>query len=143
VSIWEDLRPREAGKDVKEKLINNVVDVARSKFKELSMKSKSSRVVQAVLKHGTAAHRKLVLDECREHIVEMSLSSYGNHVVRKLISIASRDDLNGVSCTCTQTALPSLSSTAALYDKIRGVYYIGFALTDPSNPWLQLLARYY
>lgn len=102
--IWEDLRPRGASKDVKHKLIDKVIKVAKGKFKDLSVKSKASRVVQALLKHGTKQHKAVVWNECKDHIIELSMSLYGNHVVRKLISVAEREQLSGAIVTTLVTS---------------------------------------
>ena len=96
VSIWEDLRPRQASAEVKQKLVSDILKVGKGKLKELAVKSKSSRVIQALLKNGTTEQRQKIWSECKDHIVEISMSPYGNHVVRKFISIASKEQLSGV-----------------------------------------------
>lgn len=95
VSIWEDLRPRDASAADKAKLVAQVVAKGKGKFKELSMNHSSSRVVQAVLKHGTPAHRQIVLDDCREDLVSLARSPHGNFVVRKLVATADKQQLPG------------------------------------------------
>lgn len=100
VSIWEDLRPRDATPEDKAALIAQVVDKGKGKFKELSMNHSSSRVVQAVLKHGTPAHWQIVADDCKEDIVALARSPHGNFVVRKLIATADKKQLPGALRCC-------------------------------------------
>jgi pumilio homology domain family member 6 len=97
VSIWEDLRPRDATTELKQKLAADILAAGKGNLKELAVKSKSSRVIQAVLKHGTEQQRKQIWEECKAHMIEMSMSVHGNHVVRKFISIASKDQLAGAT----------------------------------------------
>lgn len=96
VSIWEDLRPRQASAEVKQKLVADILKAGKGKMKELAVKSKSSRVIQALLKNGTKEQKQKIWNECKEHIVEISMSVYGNHVIRKFISIASKEQLAGM-----------------------------------------------
>ena len=96
VSIWEDLRPRQASPEVKQKLVSDILKVGKGKLKELAVKSKSSRVIQALLKNGTKEQKQKIWNECKDHIIEISMSPYGNHVVRKFISIASKEQLSGM-----------------------------------------------
>ena len=96
VSIWEDLRPRQASAEVKQKLVSDILSVGKGKLKELAVKSKSSRVIQALLKNGTKEQKQKIWNECKDHIIEISMSVYGNHVVRKFISIASKEQLSGM-----------------------------------------------
>jgi hypothetical protein len=95
VSIWEDLRPRKASEEVKEKLIADILKVGKGKLKELAVKAKAARVIQAMLKHGTKEQQQQIWNECKDHIIEISMSVYGNHVIRKFISIASKEQLSG------------------------------------------------
>lgn len=112
LSIWEDLRPREASTDVKQELVGKILKAAKGKLKDLAVKSKASRVIQALLKHGTKQQKEVVWKECKDHIIELSMSVYGNHVVRKLISIADKEQLSGV--------LSSLQSTNVQLNLMRG-----------------------
>lgn len=96
VHIWEDLRPRDASSDAKRALVAQVVAKGKGSFKELALNHSAARVVQAVLKHGTPQDRHIVWADCKEHLVELSMSAYGNHVVRKLINTATKDELPGV-----------------------------------------------
>lgn len=98
VSMWEDLRPRQASTEVKQKLVSDILNVSKGKIKDLAVKSKASRVVQAMLKNGSKEQQQKIWNECKDHIIEISMSLYGNHVMRKLISIASKEQLSGVTC---------------------------------------------
>lgn len=100
LSIWEDLRPRDASTEVKQELVGKIIKAARGRLKDLAVKSKASRVIQALLKHGTKEQKDAVWNECKGHIIDLSMSPYGNHVVRKLISGADKEQLSGVpACT--------------------------------------------
>lgn len=95
LSIWEHLRPRDLSIELKHDLVDKIIKISQGRLKDLALKSKASRVVQAVLKHGTKQQKNNVWTECKDHILELSMSPYGNHVVRKLISIGDEQQLSG------------------------------------------------
>lgn len=100
LSIWEDLRPRNASTEVKQELVGKIIKAAKGRLKDLAVKSKASRVIQALLKHGTKQQKDAVWQECKDHIIYLAMSPYGNHVVRKFISGADKEQLSGVlACT--------------------------------------------
>lgn len=62
---------------------------------ELSNHHSASRVIQWCLKEGSPADRSQLLGEVKANIVELSKSKYGRHVVQKIISMASKEEVPG------------------------------------------------
>jgi hypothetical protein len=71
----------------------------RGKVPELANHPSASRVLQFVIKEGGAADRAAMMSEIQAHIVALSKSKYGRHLVQKLISVASKDEVPG-ACVC-------------------------------------------
>lgn len=65
---------------------------------ELANHHSASRVLQWCLREGSEADKARLLAEVRAHIVELSKSKYGRHVVQKVISLAKKEDVPGECC---------------------------------------------
>lgn len=62
---------------------------------ELANHHSASRVIQWCLKEASVADKKRLLDEIKTNIVPLSKSTYGRHVVQKVISNASKEEVPG------------------------------------------------
>ncbi len=67
----------------------------KGKLLELSSHHTASRVIQFCVKCGGDEERRVVMEEVKANIVELSRSKYGHFLVRKLISAAKKDEVPG------------------------------------------------
>ena len=99
VGYWERLRSKKsaAGKkmsaDERAKLVNAVFEASKGKVPELANNHKGSRVIQALLKHGTEAQKRSVYEECTPAVAELAKSLYGHFLVKKLIDETAKKDV--------------------------------------------------
>lgn len=68
---------------------------ARGKLHELASNHTASRVIQFCAKYGGPEERKAIVEEIRANIVDMSKSKYGRHLVKKLIAVATKEEVPG------------------------------------------------
>jgi len=99
VSLWEKLRPHDCKPEQREALVSRVLDTMKGQVVALSQNHSTSRVVQAVIKYGSAAHRKVLLDEMKPHLLELSKSPYGHFCVRKLVTSKGQDPTGEEPCS--------------------------------------------
>ncbi|KAL4527235.1 hypothetical protein Ndes2437A_g02409 [Nannochloris sp. 'desiccata'] len=93
VGMWETLRRHDTPAARRSEIASQILKKIDGRVAELANSHSSSRVVQAVVKHGTAAEREKVLKQLEPTLVTLSKSPYGRFVVSKLIDLASKDDL--------------------------------------------------
>jgi len=95
VGMWETLRRHDTPASRRSEIASQIFTKIDGRVAELANSHSSSRVVQAVVKHGTAAERKKVLKQLEPTLLTLSKSPYGRFVVSKLIDLAPKDDLEG------------------------------------------------
>lgn len=52
-------------------------------------------MIQFCAKYGGPEERKAIVEEIRANIVDMSKSKYGRHLVKKLIAVATKEEVPG------------------------------------------------
>lgn len=62
---------------------------------EVANHHSASRVIQWCLKEGSTADKDRLLGEVKANIVSLSRSKYGRHVVQKVISMSSKEEVPG------------------------------------------------
>lgn len=68
---------------------------AKGKLVELSNHHTASRIIQFCVKYGTVPERKAIMEEVKAKIVELAKSKYGHHLVQKLITVSSKQEVPG------------------------------------------------
>ena len=85
---WEKLRDSSAEPSVRQHAAEEVASLVREKCVKLALNHKGSRILQALLKHGSSAHWRAVADELEPHLPEISQSKYGSFLASKLFRTA-------------------------------------------------------
>ena len=93
--MWETLRRHDTPAERRSEIASQILKKIDGRVGELANSHSSSRVVQAVVKHGTAADRKKVLKQLEPTLLVLAKSPYGRFVVSKLIDLAPKEDLEG------------------------------------------------
>ena len=87
---------------------------------DLAMSHTASRVIQACAKHGNEVDRQALLDEAAPRVVDLAKSAYGNLLLIKLVTEASKIQFPGELMQSTlisrhiQALLPMMLSITAL-----------------------------
>ena len=98
VGLWEELRRHDVTPEKRSKLVSTVARKVTGHAADLAASHAASRVIQAVVKHGTPAERAAILAEVAPRVLELAKSSYGRFVVSKLIDLTPKKDLPGARC---------------------------------------------
>lgn len=67
----------------------------KGRVAELALNHKASRILQSCAKHGTAENRAAMLEEVLPQFLELTKSCYASFLLKKLISTASKPQLQG------------------------------------------------
>ena len=67
----------------------------KGRVAELALNHKASRILQSCAKHGTPENRADMLVEILPQFLELSKSCYASFLLRKLVSTASKAQLQG------------------------------------------------
>ena len=85
VGLWERLRVKKIAKSDRRALVDAIFDAAKGKVPEIANNHKGSRVIQALLKHGTPDQCASVYSECVPHVAALAKSLYGHFIVKRLV----------------------------------------------------------
>lgn len=69
--------------------------LVKGKVVEVACNHAASRVIQFMLKHGTAEVRKMVVAECQAQLLTLAKHSYGHFVARKVVELTDKSNLQG------------------------------------------------
>jgi pumilio homology domain family member 6 len=97
VVLWETLRRGDTSSEERSKLVASILRLLKGHLAEVVNRPTGSRVVQACAKHGSAADRALLLDELAPKLLELTKKPYGHFLVCKLINVAPKERLPGLS----------------------------------------------
>lgn len=85
VRHWNELRERATPKARKEELVKDVLSMITGRVMDVVMRHDASRVVQACLKHGSAAQRDSVCREMFGHALELTKAKHGHQLIEKML----------------------------------------------------------
>ena len=107
----------------------------KGKIAEYASSHVTARVIQAVVKYGTAEDRHIIFEELKPNFVDFCKSSYAHFIVCRLIQLAKKDQLAGAPrALAARTQLhPQSDPKAVLHVR---------ALTSSSIPGLSTHCSY-
>ncbi|KAJ1939635.1 Pumilio y domain member 6, partial [Linderina pennispora] len=88
--LWETLRQRDLEASVRSQKMTEMMALLSGHIKEITFKHDMSRVLQTCLKYGTAKQRDQIAEELRGGFVELAKSTYGRHIVLRLLKLSNR-----------------------------------------------------
>lgn len=99
--IWEKLRVKksEMTKDEKQKLVDNLTTLVKSKDKELislAFCRDTCRILQTCLKEGTRAQRKQLFEDFRAKTIDLSKNNYSKNIVWKMLKYGIPDERRAI-----------------------------------------------
>ena len=92
--LWERMRGKKVSQSDRRALCDEVFAKISGKVAELANNHKGSRVVQAVLKHGTPEQSAKIMREVKPQMALLAKSLYGNFLVRKLIDSTDKKEVS-------------------------------------------------
>eukprot|EP00271_Cylindrocystis_brebissonii_P020093 TRINITY_DN6505_c0_g1_i1.p1 TRINITY_DN6505_c0_g1~~TRINITY_DN6505_c0_g1_i1.p1 ORF type:complete len:806 (-),score=206.28 TRINITY_DN6505_c0_g1_i1:86-2503(-) len=90
VMMWERIRQRSLPDEDRSRLVTRALARMKGKLAALVVAPSTSRVVQACVKHCTAAERDAVFEELRPQCLELAKNTYASFLVNKMIDQASK-----------------------------------------------------
>ncbi|KAK9844997.1 hypothetical protein WJX74_009447 [Apatococcus lobatus] len=94
---WEKLRNRnENAGPLRKQLATDTLAKVQGRVAELAVNHKASRILQSCAKHGTSEDRAAMLEELLPQFLELTKSCYASFLLRKLVSTASKPQLQGI-----------------------------------------------
>ncbi|KAJ0396191.1 hypothetical protein ATCC90586_004401 [Pythium insidiosum] len=90
--IWNIIRERDVEKTKRTKLVDELFELVKGKVHDIAAKHDASRVIQALLKFGSPTQRSAVIEELKEHIIELAKTQYGCFLVQKMIKYGGKAD---------------------------------------------------
>uniref|UniRef100_A0A8C7WUZ0 Pumilio RNA-binding family member 3 n=1 Tax=Oryzias sinensis TaxID=183150 RepID=A0A8C7WUZ0_9TELE len=84
--VWEDLR-----RCVKKKLMKKLHDLIRGNTKQMAFAHDSVRILQCFLQFGSHKQRQEVFEDLKDDVISLCKSSYGRHVVKKLLMYGNKE----------------------------------------------------
>jgi len=94
--LWEQFRQKKVGLDRRNELIAETHSLLKSHYKEMSAKHDCSRIVQAILKNGTAQMRRDIWLELSGDVLALSKDEYAHPVLAKLLRYGGAPAKEGV-----------------------------------------------
>lgn len=103
-SLWEKLRVKNPPppKQVRDKLSNEIWELAKDCISDLVMKHDASRIVQTLVKYSTKERREEIVDQLKGKMYVLATSAYGKYLLVKLLHYGSKksrqaiiDELHG------------------------------------------------
>ncbi|ODQ81266.1 hypothetical protein BABINDRAFT_160638 [Babjeviella inositovora NRRL Y-12698] len=91
--LWEKLRIRKPTppKEVRDKLCDEIWELASEVIKDLVMKHDASRVVQTLVKYSSKERRDTIVASLRGNFYELATSAYGKYLLIKLLHYGSKE----------------------------------------------------
>ncbi|PKU64948.1 pumilio homolog 24 isoform X2 [Dendrobium catenatum] len=94
-SLWEKMRCYSIGKVERSKLVSEALQKMYGKLLEVASSHVSARVLQTCIKYGSQEERNVVFEELRPHLLTLSRKKYAVHLVKKLLDVANKKQLEG------------------------------------------------
>ncbi|KAM4719887.1 pumilio homolog 3 [Anableps anableps] len=89
--VWGSLRRKKCDDEQKQQLMEELRGLVRGKMQQMAFAHDSVRVLQCFIQFGSQKQRWEVFEELKDHILAMSKSPYGKHVVKKLLMYGNKE----------------------------------------------------
>uniref|UniRef100_A0A4W3HKI2 Pumilio RNA-binding family member 3 n=1 Tax=Callorhinchus milii TaxID=7868 RepID=A0A4W3HKI2_CALMI len=91
--IWESVRRKDCTKEKRAELMKELQKLLHGKIKDVAFAHDSTRVIQCYIQFGEEEQRKEVFEELKEHLIELSKSKYGRHIVKKFLMYGNKQQV--------------------------------------------------
>lgn len=97
IADWEKLRHHDTSAEARSQMVTALLKKLDGRIAELAGSHAASRVVQACIKYGNSSDREFIFKQVEPKLLDLSKSPYGRFVVSKLISVAPKSSISGMS----------------------------------------------
>ncbi|XP_061887599.1 pumilio homolog 3 isoform X2 [Entelurus aequoreus] len=94
--LWGDLRGKKCDRDLKNKLLKELHELFRGKYKEMSYAHDTTRMLECFIQFGSHEQRQEVFESLKDDILLLSKSRYGRNVVQKLLMYGNKNLVGAV-----------------------------------------------
>ncbi|GCB80157.1 hypothetical protein scyTo_0016119, partial [Scyliorhinus torazame] len=91
--IWETVRRKDCTKEKRAELMKEMQKLIRGNIKNIAFAHDSARVIQCYVQFGDEKQRQETFEELKEHLVDLSKSKYGRHVVKKMLMYGNKQQV--------------------------------------------------
>ncbi|XP_043574467.1 pumilio homolog 3 isoform X2 [Chiloscyllium plagiosum] len=91
--IWETVRRKECSKEKRAELMKELQKLVHGNIKNIAFAHDSARVIQCYVQFGDEKQRQEVFEELKEHLVSLSKSKYGRHIVKKILMYGTKQQV--------------------------------------------------
>ncbi|XP_069783488.1 pumilio homolog 3 [Narcine bancroftii] len=91
--IWESVRRKDCSKEKKAELMKEMQNLVHGNIKNIAFAHDTARVIQCYLQFGDEKQRHEVFEELKGHLVDLSKSKYGRHVVKKMLMYGNKQQV--------------------------------------------------
>ncbi|XP_078425454.1 pumilio homolog 3 [Cetorhinus maximus] len=91
--IWESVRRKDCSKEKKAELMKDLQKLIHGNIKNIAFAHDSARVIQCYVQFGDEKQRQEAFDELKGHLVDLSKSKYGRHVVKKFLMYGNKQQV--------------------------------------------------
>ncbi|XP_060702834.1 pumilio homolog 3 [Hemiscyllium ocellatum] len=91
--IWETVRRKECSKEKRAELMKELQKLVHGNIKNIAFAHDSARVIQCYVQFGDEKQRQEVFEELKEHLVSLSKSKYGRHIVKKFLMYGTKQQV--------------------------------------------------
>ena len=69
IALWEELRRQDTEKEKRQQLVTQILQLIKHHIADVAASPKASRIIQSCVKHGSAAHRALIMREVQPQVL--------------------------------------------------------------------------
>ncbi|XP_051875470.1 pumilio homolog 3 [Pristis pectinata] len=91
--IWESVRRKDCSKEKKAELMKELQNLVHGNIKNIAFAHDSARVIQCYIQFGDEEQRQEAFEELKEHLVDLSKSKYGRHIVKKILMYGNKQQV--------------------------------------------------
>uniref|UniRef100_UPI00398E7207 pumilio homolog 3 isoform X1 n=1 Tax=Pristiophorus japonicus TaxID=55135 RepID=UPI00398E7207 len=91
--IWESVRRKDCSKEKKAELMQELQKLVHGNIKNIAFAHDSARVIQCYIQFGDERQRQEAFEELKEHLVDLSKSKYGRHIVKKILMYGNKQQV--------------------------------------------------
>ena len=95
LGLWNEMREKSTSDFKRAKLVTKLMKKLETTFVEYSRKHHYARVIQDLIRFGTALHHKTIFDELEEEIISLAKDKYSHFTVLKMIKHMKGDGSDG------------------------------------------------
>ncbi|XP_072446675.1 pumilio homolog 3 [Chiloscyllium punctatum] len=91
--IWETVRRKECSKEKRAEMMKELQKLVHGNIKNIAFAHDSARVIQCYVQFGDEKQRQEAFEELKEHLVNLSKSKYGRHIVKKFLMYGTKQQV--------------------------------------------------